>query len=128
MGATSLHSGNTPQKQLSRLRRHTTLHAIRLRRINQLPPFMQDNIEFRLRIANQSIHLDIIPVIAEWILELRADFLNAIQSENDETDDGDGPPAHVVDHGEGEDAAEEGKDLFGVDSVLLAAVKMGEEG
>jgi hypothetical protein len=48
---------------------------------------------------------------------LGADSINTVESEDNKAHDRNGPPAHFIDHGEGEHAAEQRKDLLLVDSV-----------
>jgi hypothetical protein len=80
------------------------------------PPLIQHNADLHARIIHNGIHFDVVPVVAEGVLELDADAFDAVEGEHDEGYDGDGEPAHGVDEREGEDAAEEGEDLFLVDT------------
>lgn len=88
-----------------------------VRRRSHPPPLGQDDVQLGLHVADDGVHLDVVAVVAEGVLELRADALDAVQREDDERDDGNGPPAEVVDHGEGQHAAVEREDLFLVDSA-----------
>jgi hypothetical protein len=47
---------------------------------------------------------------------LRTDALDTVEGEDYQGHDGNGPPPEFVDHSEGKDAAEEGEDLFLVNS------------
>ena len=81
------------------------------------PPLIQNNLDLNSFILDKSIHFYIVPIVAERIFKLGADSINTVESEDDKTNDGNGPPAHFIDHGEGEDASEERKDLLLVNSV-----------
>ena len=79
-------------------------------------PLIHEHEDLGADILDDVVHVDVDLVAAEGVLELGGDAVDAVEGEGDEGGDGDGPPAHVVDHGEGEDHAEEGEDLFLVDS------------
>lgn len=79
-------------------------------------PLLHQHRNLAPDVLNDKIRLDIVAVIAKGVFELGGDAVNAVQSEDNEDDDGDGPPAHFVDEGEGEDTTEEGEDLFLVNS------------
>lgn len=57
-------------------------------------------------VLHDAIHLDIIPIEPERVLELAGDAVDAVEGEGHEDDDGDGPPCHLGDEREGEDHAE----------------------
>lgn len=101
------------------IRRRFRLNS-HLCRSSRLPPLLKDNVQLNVGILADSVHLDIVAVVAKGVFELRADALDAVEGEDDERDDGDGPPAELVDHGEGEHAAEEREDLFLVDSAAIS--------
>lgn len=65
-------------------------------------PFLHHRKHLLPSILTDGIHLDIILIIAKWILELTADAFNAVQGESDERNDWDRPPCELVDSGEGE--------------------------
>ena len=87
----------------------------------RLFPLLKQYRNLTPNILDDRIHLDIVTVIAERIFELGADAVDAVEGEDNEYHNGDGPPAHFVDKGEGEDAAEEGEDLFLVDAIEVLA-------
>ena len=80
-------------------------------------PFVQLGEDFNPCILNNRIHLDIVPIVSKGIFQLTSDALDAIEREGHQADDQNGPPAHLVDHGEGQDTAEEGEDLLLVDQM-----------
>lgn len=89
----SIHPAHLPHKHVpSRLP-----HAL---------PLLHQHRNFAPSILDDKIRLDIVAVVAKRVLELGGDAVNAVEGEDDEDDDGNGPPAHFVDEGEGEDAAE----------------------
>ena len=101
-------------------------HSSFIRAHKQLPssstptnplPLLNHNRNLLPDILDDTVHPDIILIEPKWILQLTRYAVDTIECECDEHDDGDGPPCHLGDEREGEDHAEEGEDLFLVDSV-----------
>jgi hypothetical protein len=82
----------------------------------RLLPLRKQRQHLAARVLDDAVHLDVVLVVAEGVLELLADALDAVEREGDDGDDGDGPPDVVVYDGEGQDAGEESEDLFLVDA------------
>ena len=98
--------------------KHATERQLRSPLTARFPLFQQHH-ELLSRVLDYTVHLDIVLVIAEWILELHADALDAVERKGHDGDNGDGPPPVVINDGKGEDAAEEGEDLFLVDATNI---------
>ena len=88
-------------------------------------PLLEQDHRLLPGILDDGIHLDVVPVVAERVLELGADALDAVEREGDEADDRDGPPVQLGDDGEGQDAVEEGEDLALVDAAVVVWLGIG---
>jgi hypothetical protein len=80
-----------------------------------LLPLREDDIQFDVQILTDRVHFDVIFVIAEGILKLRADAINTVQCKYDQGDDGNGPPAQFVGERKRKNTAEKSENLFLVD-------------
>lgn len=85
-------------------------------------PLLQHHDDLVPDILDDKIHLDAVAMVAEWIFELAADAVDAVQREGDQHDDGDHPPAQIVHERKRQGAAEEGENLFLVDLSMAADV------
>ena len=69
-------------------------------------------------ILHNGVHVDIVPIVAEWILELAGNSINAVQGKDNKCTYRNSPPSHFSGHSEREYHSEQGKDLLLMNPVV----------
>lgn len=68
-------------------------------------------LELALEVTAEVVHVQIVGVLTEGVLDLTTDTLHTEKGEGDEGHEGDGAPAEVLDEGEGEGESVQVHDL-----------------
>ncbi len=85
--------------------------------IDGSPPFLQQHRNLIPNVLDNGIHLDIVAVGSERVLQLAADTIDPVERESDKGHHRHREPTHPVYEGEGKDKSKQSEDLFLMDAA-----------